>query len=265
MADKDLLPEALVLPIGLRPELMPRHVAFVLDGNRRWAQARGLTTLEGYEAGVQALKKIVELSCTWGIRAITVFTMSVENFFGRPEMMREINFGLELIVPGIRDQMVDMLARERIRLHVIGDLSRMPPSLQDAAREVEEMTRNNSRLHFTIAACYSGKWDIAQACRELATKVQDKLLMPEDIDEAMLASHLSTNVLEPELACPDLVIRTSGELRLSNFLLWQSAYSELYFTNTLWPDFGEDEYLEALKDFQSRERRFGKSKSSQAE
>lgn len=123
------------------------------------------------------------------------------------------------------------------------------------------MTRNNSRYHCTIAVCYSGRWDIVQACRELATKVQDKLLRPEDIDEEMLACHLATNVLG-ELACPDLVIRTSGELRLSNFLLWQSAYAELYFTNTLWPDFGEDDYLQALKDFQSRDRRFGQRKSS---
>jgi ditrans,polycis-polyprenyl diphosphate synthase len=105
------------------------------------------------------------------------------------------------------------------------------------------MTRNNSRIHMILATCYSGRWDIVQACRELATKVQDKLLRPEDIDEEMLACHLATNVLG-ELACPDLVIRTSGELRLSNFLLWQSAYAELYFTNTLWPDFGEDDYLQ---------------------
>ncbi|CAN6357863.1 unnamed protein product [Urochloa humidicola] len=235
MADNDL-PEALV-PNGLRPELMPRHVAFVMDGNRRWAQARGLTTAEGYKAGAQALKKIVELSCTWGIRATTVFAMSLENFFGRPEILREINFMMELIHQGIRDQ-IDVFAREGVRVRVIGDLSRMPPSVQDAAREVEEMTRSNSRYHFTIAICYSGKWDIMQACRELATKVQDKLLMPEDIDEAMLASHLSTNVLGPELACPDLVIRAGSELRLSNFLLWQAACSE---------------YLKALKDFQSRE------------
>jgi ditrans,polycis-polyprenyl diphosphate synthase len=137
----------------------------------------------------------------------------------------------------------------------------MPASLLEAAREAEEMTRNNSQYHLTIAACYSGRWDIVQACRDLATKVQDRLLLPEDIDEAMLAGHLATNVLG-EFGCPDLVIRTSGELRLSNFLLWQSAYAELYFTNTLWPDFGEDDYLQALKDFQSRDRRFGQGKSS---
>ena len=124
--------------------------------------------------------------------------------------------------------------------------------------------RNNSRFNMIVATGYSGRWDIVQACRELAAKVQDKLLNPDDIDEAMLAGHLSTNVLGlGELAYPDLIIRSSGELRLSNFLLWQSAYTELYFTNAMWPAFDEEEYILALKDFQSRERRFGQRKPSQ--
>ncbi|RCV35933.1 hypothetical protein SEVIR_7G290200v4 [Setaria viridis] len=258
MAENDL-PKKLVQS-GLRAELMPQHVAFVLDGNRRWAQARGLTTLEGYEAGAQVLNKIVELSAAWGIRAITVFAFSQDNF-RRPEA--EVDFLMEMTARMIRHYM-DEYEREGIRVHVAGDRSRMPTSLQDAAREAEEMTRNNSQYHCIIAVCYSGRWDIVQACRELATKVQDNMLQPEDIDEEMLAGHLSTNALG-EFGCPDLVIRTSGELRLSNFLLWQSAYAELYFTNTMWPDFGEDDYLQALKDFQSRERRFGQRRSSQQE
>ncbi|CAN6326038.1 unnamed protein product [Urochloa humidicola] len=258
MADKDL-PEVLVQS-GLCAELMPRHVAFVMDGNRRWAQARGLTTAEGHAAGAQTLNKIVELSNAWGIRVITLFTFSQENF-KRPE--EEVNCLMELIEQAIRDNL-DLCVREGIRMHVSGDPSRRPASLQEAAREAEEITKNTSRSHLAVATCYSGRWDIVQACRELATKVQDKMIRPEDIDEAMLAGHLSTSVLG-EFACPDLVIRTSGELRLSNFLLWQSAYSELYFTKTLWPDFGEDEFIEALKDFQSRERQFGQRKSSQTE
>ncbi|PAN16307.1 hypothetical protein PAHAL_3G052600 [Panicum hallii] len=257
MADDDL-PQALVQR-GLRKELMPRHVAFVMDGNRRWAEARGLTTAEGHEAGSRALKKIRQLSVAWGIRAITVFAFSQENF-RRPE--EEVDCCMELIEQGIRDEMEEY-TRNGIRLHVIGDPSTRPASLQDAVREAEEMTRNNSRFRMILATGYSGRWDIVQACRELAAKVQDKLLNPEDIDEAMLAGHLSTNVLG-EFACPDLLIRTSGELRLSNFLLWQSAYTELYFTNKMWPDFGEDEYIQALKDFQSRERRFGQRKPSSA-
>ena len=146
--------------------------------------------------------------------------------------------------------------RNGIRMHVIGDPSRRPASLQNAAREAEEMTRNNSQLHLMLATCYSGRWDIVRACRELAGEVQGNLLMPEDIDESLLASKLATGVAG-EFSCPDLVIRTSGEVRLSNFLMWQSAYSELYFTDTLWPDFGEAEYLQALTSFQNRERRFG--------
>ncbi|RLN29998.1 dehydrodolichyl diphosphate synthase 2-like [Panicum miliaceum] len=256
MADNDL-PQALVQR-GLRKELMPQHVAFVIDGSRRWAQARGLTTKDGYKAGCLALEKILELSGTWGIRAITVFGFSQENF-RRPE--EEVDSVMEMIERGIRDNM-EVYAREGIRVHITGDPSRRPASLQEAIREVEEVTRNNSRFHMILATCYSGRWDIVQACRELATKVQDKLLNPEDIDEAMLTDHLSTNVLG-ELACPDLLIRSSGELRLSNFLLWQSAYTELYFTNALWPDFDEDEYIQALKDFQRRDRRFGQRKASQ--
>ncbi|OEL26482.1 Dehydrodolichyl diphosphate synthase 2 [Dichanthelium oligosanthes] len=171
------------------------------------------------------------------------------------DLQAEVDCVMELLERSIRDNM-DVYSREGIRMHVIGDPSRRPASLQDAAREAEEMTKNNSRFHLILAICYSGRWDIVQACRELATKVQDNLLRPEDIDEALLAGQLATNVLG-EFACPDLLIRTSGELRLSNFLLWQSAYTELYFTNTMWPDFGEEEYLQALKAFQSRERRFG--------
>nr|CAB3459586.1 unnamed protein product [Digitaria exilis] len=168
---------------------MPKHVAIVMDGNRRWAQARGLTTPEGHEAGAQALKKIVE-----------------------------VDFLMFLIELMIRDNMDFFMRR--------------PASLQGAVREVEEMTRNNSRHHLILATCYSGQWDIVQACRELAAKAQDNQLRPEDIDESMIAGHLATNVLG-EFACPDLLIRTSGELRLSNFLFWQSAYTELYFTSTL--------------------------------
>ena len=145
--------------------------------------------------------------------------------------------------------------REGIRLRVIGDSSRLPVSLQKTAREAEEATRNNSQLDLTLAISYSGRRDIVQACRSLAQKVHDKVLRPEDIDESLFAAELETSPAD-ELPYPDLLIRTSGELRLSNFLLWQSAYSELFFTDTLWPDFGEDDYLGALVSFQSRERRF---------
>lgn len=153
------------------------------------------------------------------------------------------------------------LRRNGIRVHVIGDPSRRPASLKNAIDEAEEITRSNSQLHLIFALCYSGRWEIVEACRELAREVQGNVLKPEDIDESLLGSKLETSVAAGEFSCPDLLVRTSGELRLSNFLLWQCAYSELYFTDTLWPDFGEAEYLKALSSFQSRERRFGQRKS----
>nr|CAB3452760.1 unnamed protein product [Digitaria exilis] len=220
-------PPLALVQSGIRPESLPRHVAVVLDGNRRWAQERGLLTPDGHEAGRRALEHM------------------------------EVDYLMGLIERTIREN-VDLYERIGIRVHVIGDPSRRPRSLQDAAREAEEQTRNNSKLHLMLATCYSGRWEIVEACRELARRVQGSLLRPEDIDEQLLAGELRTSAAAgEELSCPDLLIRTSGEQRLSNFLLWQSAYSELYFTDTLWPDFGEAEYLKALSSFQSRERRFG--------
>ncbi|KAF8692638.1 hypothetical protein HU200_039460 [Digitaria exilis] len=238
-------PPLALVQSGIRPESLPRHVAVVLDGNRRWAQERGLLTPDGHEAGRRALEHVILLSHAWGIRALTTYAFSQENF-RRPKARPSLpwpNFSCTPI---------------GIRVHVIGDPSRRPRSLQDAAREAEEQTRNNSKLHLMLATCYSGRWEIVEACRELARRVQGSLLRPEDIDEQLLAGELRTSAAAgEELSCPDLLIRTSGEQRLSNFLLWQSAYSELYFTDTLWPDFGEAEYLKALSSFQSRERRFG--------
>ncbi|WVZ68094.1 hypothetical protein U9M48_017082 [Paspalum notatum var. saurae] len=249
-------PEAALLPGVLRAESLPRHVAVVMDGNARWARARGLPSAAGHEAGRRALEEMVRLSRAWGVRALTAFAFSHENW-SRPRV--EVEFLMGLFERAIHERVSEFL-REGIRLRVIGDSSRLPVSLQKTAREAEEATRNNSQLDLTLAISYSGRMDIVQACRSLAQKVHDKLLMPEDIDESLFAVELETGHANDELPCPDLLIRTSGELRLSNFLLWQSAYSELFFTDTLWPDFGEDDYLEALVSFQSRDRRFGARK-----
>ncbi|TVU39541.1 hypothetical protein EJB05_12965, partial [Eragrostis curvula] len=253
-------PEALVRS-GLRPESMPKHVAMVMDGNRRWAQERGLTTAEGHEAGRRALEQIIALSRAWGVRAITAFAFSQENF-ARPKanLQAEVEFVMGMCERVLLENM-DEYARNGIRVHVIGDPSRRPASLQKAVREAEEVTRNGSHLHLMLALCYSGRWEIVQACRELAREVQGEVLKPEDIDESLLAGKLETSMAVGEFSSVDLFIRTSGELRLSNFLLWQCAYSELYFTDTLWPDFGEAEYLKALRSFQTRERRFGQRKT----
>ncbi|WVZ62971.1 hypothetical protein U9M48_012657 [Paspalum notatum var. saurae] len=275
---------------AVRPESLPRHVAVVPDGNRRWAQARGRLTADGHDAGCRAVELTVRLSREWGIRVLTVFVFSLENF-GRPKawpplhslshspspdniftlflnslnLKAEVDYLMAMIERLIRDNL-DEYARNGIRLHVIGDASRQPASLQSTAREAEETTRSNSELHLILAICYSGQWDILQACRQLAGEVHQgsSLLRAEDIDEALLAGKLATSVVGTEVACPDLIIRTSGEQRLSNFLMWQSAYSELYFTDTLWPDFGEEDYLQALSSFQGRERRFGTRTASEA-
>ncbi|KAM3262786.1 hypothetical protein ACQJBY_053103 [Aegilops geniculata] len=245
-----------LLPEGLRAESLPRHVALVMDGNSRWAAARGMPPTDGHEHGMRALMRTVRLSRAWGIRVLTAFGFSLENW-NRPKA--EVDFLMALIERFINDNLAEFM-REGTRLRIIGDRARLPVSVQKTAREAEEATRNNSRLDLVLAISYSGRMDIVQACRKLAQKVDAKLLRPEDIDESLFADELQTS----ETSCPDLLIRTSGELRLSNFLLWQSAYSELFFTDTLWPDFGEAQYLQALAAFQSRDRRFGARKNNAA-
>ncbi|KAF7051546.1 hypothetical protein CFC21_059779 [Triticum aestivum] len=245
-----------LLSQGLRAESLPRHVALVMDGNSRWAAARGLPPTDGHEHGMRALMRTVRLSRAWGIRVLTAFGFSLENW-NRPKA--EVDFLMALIERFINDNLAEFL-REGTRLRIIGDRSRLPISVQKTARDAEEATRNNSQLDLVLAISYSGRMDIVQACRNLAQKVDAKLLRPEDIDESLFADELQTS----ETSCPDLLIRTSGELRLSNFLLWQSAYSELFFTDTLWPDFGEAQYLQAMMAFQSRDRRFGRRKNNAA-
>ncbi|RWW85490.1 hypothetical protein BHE74_00005822 [Ensete ventricosum] len=243
--------EGALLPPPLRPETLPRHVAVIMDGNSRWAKARGLPSSAGHEAGYRTLKKMVELSCQWGIRALTVFAFSSENWtrpkvgsgFARPYLEVAANVCL-------------VLYREGIRVCIIGDSSELSQSLQKLAKEVVDKTKNNTQIDLIVAISYSGRKEITQACQNIARKVKDGLLEPEDITESHIEEELETNCI-PEFPNPDLLIRTSGELRLSNFLLWQSAYTELFFTNTYWPDFGEAEYVEALTSFQNRQRRFG--------
>ncbi|KAF8690886.1 hypothetical protein HU200_041292 [Digitaria exilis] len=227
-----------------------------MDGNTRWARARGLPPADGHKAGGRNLERVVGLSRAWGIRALTAFVCSYENL-NRPKAEVEYMMGLSEWLIGDN---VDKLSRQGIRLQVIGDATKMPGSLQRAAAWADEATRHNSELHVMLAICYSGRWDMVQACRELARAARDGELSPDDIDEAVLAGKLATRDAGGELACPDLVIRTSGELRLSNFLLWQAAYSELFFSDKMWPDFGEAEYLDALRSFQSRDRRFGQTR-----
>ncbi|KAL2509870.1 Dehydrodolichyl diphosphate synthase 2 [Forsythia ovata] len=239
------------LPEGLLRELMPNHVAVIMDGNRRWARMRGLPIWSGYEAGVRALRRLVELCCKWEIRVLTVFAFSSNNWF-RPKV--ETDFLMGLFERGLRDEL-ENFTKAGIRISVIGDSTKLPKPLQVLITEALEVTKNNSRLHLIVAVNYSGQKDIVQACQSISLKVKDGVVKPEDIDEFLIEDELETNCTD--FPCPDLLIRTSGELRISNFFLWQLAYTELYFEHTHWPDFGEDEFLEALHSFQQRQRRYG--------
>ncbi|KAI4306615.1 hypothetical protein L6164_029876 [Bauhinia variegata] len=239
------------VPPGLQLELMPNHVAVILDGNRRWAKQRGLPTSAGHGAGGQALIRLIDICRSWGIKVLTVFGFSTDNWV-RPKA--EVDFLMNLFERTINSQ-IETAMREDIRISAIGDVTKLPTSLQRAIRNAEEVTKDNSKFHLIFAVNYGGKYDVVQACKSVAEKVKDGLIQLEDINENLIEQELETNCTE--FPHPDLLIRTSGELRVSNFLLWQLAYTELYFNPVLWPDFGKDEFVEALTSFQKRKRRYG--------
>nr|QIQ56026.1 cis-prenyl transferase 3 [Eremophila lucida] len=240
-------------PAQLQRDLMPRHVAVIMDGNRRWSRMKGLPVGSGYEAGARAFRRVVELCGEWGIKVLTVFAFSSDNWL-RPKV--ETDFLMALFERGLRDEL-KRFVRENIRVSLIGDSTKLPNRLQLLLADAVETTQSNSGLHLIIAANYSGKNDLVQACQRIALKVKDDQIEPEDINELSIERELETNCTD--FPNPDLLIRTSGELRLSNFLLWQLAYTELYFAESLWPDFGEEEFLEALCSFQQRQRRYGRN------
>ncbi|KAI9388316.1 hypothetical protein POPTR_009G045500v4 [Populus trichocarpa] len=247
---------AVPLPEGLLREAMPRHVAVIMDGNARWARQRGFIALSaGHEAGARSLRELVELCCDWGVRVLTVFAFSYDNWI-RPKV--EVDFLMSLFERMLKSEL-DNFVRQGARVSTIGDSSRLSESLKKLISDVEEKTKDNSRLHLIVAVSYSGKYDVTQACKSIAQKVKDGTVQLEDIDESLLEQELETNCAE--YPCPDLLIRTSGELRISNFLLWQLAYTELFFAEALWPDFGKAEFIEALTSYQQRQRRYGGRRS----
>ncbi|XP_068667787.1 dehydrodolichyl diphosphate synthase 2-like [Aristolochia californica] len=239
------------LPAGLRQDLMPKHVAVIMDGNSRWARARGLPSGAGHEAGVRSLKEMVKCCCKWRIKVLTVFAFSSENWL---RSTGEVDFLMALLERVIKME-IENFVREDLRFCVIGDTSKLPKSLQRVVKEAEERTKNNKRLDVLVAVSYSGKDDIVQACQKIAQKVKDGQLEPSDISDSTIEQELATSCTA--YSHPDLFIRTSGEQRVSNFLLWQSAYTELFFSNTYWPDYGEEDFAEAILSYQSRQRRFG--------
>jgi undecaprenyl diphosphate synthase len=229
----------------------PRHVAIIMDGNGRWARQRGLPRTAGHRAGVKSVRAVVEESVRLGVRVLTLFAFSSENW-RRPA--GEVSVLLQLFVSTLRGE-VKRLNESGVQLRVVGERLAFPQKLQAHIAEAEERTRGNQALILQIAANYGGRWDIARAARRIAAAVAAGELAPQDVDEAALAARLSF----ADLPDPDLFIRTGGEQRLSNFLLWQSAYTELYFTDLLWPEFDASAYGCALEEYAGRQRRFGQT------
>ena len=230
---------------------VPRHVAIIMDGNNRWAKKRLLPGVAGHKAGVDAVRAVIEVCAESGVEVLTLFAFSSENW-QRPA--EEVGALMELFLGALRREAKRLLDND-ISLRIIGDRSRFHPELQAAMREAEQLTAGNRRFALQIAANYGGQWDIAQAAQRLAREVQVGHLQPEDITPHLLQGCLATG----DLPLPDLCIRTGGEHRISNFLLWQLAYSELYFSDLYWPDFKHEAMRKALADFATRQRRFGKT------
>lgn len=235
------------------PDILPRHVAVIMDGNGRWAKKRLLPRSAGHTAGMYKVKSIIRLSSDLGIRSLTLYAFSTENW-KRPK--QEVSFLMKLLIEFLQQELEEMHARNVV-FRTIGDTAVLPGAVQEVLRGAIEKTKNNTGLTVNIALNYGSRSEIAGAARQAALEVQRGTLRPEDVTEEKLDSLLET-AGQPD---PDLLIRTSGEERLSNFLLWQLAYAEFYFTPVLWPDFDEKEYLKALQAYAERDRRYGGIKS----
>lgn len=235
----------------INPERMPQHIAIVMDGNGRWAKQRGLKRMFGHKQGVDTVHRITEAAAELGVKYLTLYTFSTENW-NRPK--EEVDALMGLLVDTIVKE-TPTLMRNNVRLMTIGDTERLPEATKRKFEQCIDETSGNTGLRLVIALSYSSRWEIVEAVKRAAEAVKRGDIQVEDIDE-QLVSTLMTTCAIPD---PDLLIRTSGELRISNFLLWQLAYAELYFTDCLWPDFTEEEFYKAIISYQHRERRFGKT------
>jgi undecaprenyl diphosphate synthase len=233
----------------LDPGRLPRHVAIIMDGNGRWAKKRLLNRVKGHERGTETVREIVRTTRRLGIPVLTLYAFSTENW-KRPKM--EVQALMGLLERFLKSEEKEM-CEKGIRLGTIGDIQQLPGRVQRVIEAVKAATCQNNSLLLNLALSYGGRSEIIRMARTLAEKVRDGVMASADIDEATISAHLYTS----DIPDPDLLIRTSGEMRISNFLLWQIAYSELYITDTLWPDFGSKEFIEILGAFQRRERRFG--------
>ena len=234
---------------------IPQHVAIIMDGNGRWAEQRGKQRTEGHIRGVEVVRKIMENAVELGIKYLTLYTFSTENW-NRPE--QEVTALMGLLFKNIEE---DVFIKNQVRFRVIGDIERLPEPIQVKLNECMEHTKDFDRSCMVLALSYSSRWEITRAARMLAERASKGELNPSDIDENMVSASMTTSFM-PD---PDLLIRTGGEIRLSNYLLWQSAYTELYFCDTFWPDFNMEELCKAIYYYQQRERRFGKTGAQVAE
>ncbi|MEN8246037.1 MAG: isoprenyl transferase [Thermodesulfobacteriota bacterium] len=245
--------EALAVEAGLDPARLPAHVAVIMDGNGRWAKKRMLNRVKGHERGADTVRTVVRASRELGVSFLTLYAFSTENW-QRPET--EVNALMMLLKRFLKSESQEM-RENNIRLNSIGEIEKLPDSVSTLLEETMQATQNNTGMVLNLALSYGARSEIVRMVRRLSAAVAAGDLSVENIDEETVSANLYTwNIPDP-----DLLIRTSGEMRISNFLLWQIAYSELYITNTLWPDFNRDEYIDILKDYQGRDRRFGKVKT----
>lgn len=228
---------------------IPQHIAIIMDGNGRWATAQGKPRSYGHQAGVDTVRRITSECTRLGVKYLTLYTFSTENW-NRPA--DEVAALMALIINSLTDE---LFMKNDVRFRCIGDTSRLSPAVLDKVRYVEHLTENNKTMTMVVALSYSSKWEIVDAVKNIARKVQGGALAIDDITDATIDSHLQTSFM-PD---PELLIRTGGELRISNYLLWQIAYSELYFCDTYWPDFVEEDLHKAIEDYQQRQRRYGKT------
>ena len=229
---------------------LPKHIAVIMDGNGRWAKQKGKLRISGHKNGVIAVREIIEAATELGINYLTLYAFSTENW-SRPKY--EIDALMTLLISTINKE-TKTLIKNDIRLHAIGDLKSLPKKCYKELQEAMNKTASNKRMTLILALSYSSRWEIVNATKKIAEKIQAQEISADDVDETLFKSYLATS----DIPDPELLIRTSGEYRISNFLLWQIAYAELYFTNKLWPDFRKEDLYEAIIDYQSRERRFGK-------
>ena len=230
---------------------LPKHIAIIMDGNGRWAQQRGEQRVFGHHNGVQAVRETAEAAAELGVKFITLYAFSTENW-NRPK--EEVDALMQLLVITINGE-IKTLNDNNIRLRVIGNVQDLTPQVKKELEEAMEKTAGNTRMDLFLALSYSGRWEIVDAIKKIAAEVKEGKLDPEQITEKMVSDHMNA----PDLPDPEILIRTSGEYRTSNFLMWQTAYTELFFSPKLWPDFRKEDLYEAIIDFQHRERRFGKT------